>query len=391
VVSNNLANLNTPGFKQSELQFRDLFYQLGLEQGSGSQDQVGQGVNANSSRVQFRQGDFRDSANTGNTNNVDAAISGNGFFILRKDGQTFYTRNGDFQFDADENLIEITSGARVAGIVDGGLVDVNRRGLLINAPKPTTEVKFSGNLSVDANDPNANPPQDPLSVTTNVIDSTGASRQLTIKFTNNKSVTARSWLVQVSDTSGQVASGEIRFQGDGSPEVGFNSIAFDYAPGGSPPTTIRLNFGTPGSISQATGLSGGTTSTLKADSQNGIGPGSVVNTSFDETGKLTLNYSNGQKATGTQLALANFNSLQDLTLKGDNLFVPREGQLPTLGAPSEKGLGKIAPNKIELSNVQLTEQFTDIVILQRGFQASSQVISVTNEMLQQLLDLRARR
>ena len=116
-----------------------------------------------------------------------------------------------------------------------------------------------------------------------------------------------------------------------------------------------------------------------------------MQTSFDETGKLTLSYSNGQKATGTQLALANFNNLQDLTLKGDNLFVAKEGQLPTLGAPAEKGLGKIASNKIELSNVQLTEQFTDIVVLQRGFQASSQVISVTNEMLQTLLDLRARR
>jgi flagellar hook protein FlgE len=386
VISNNLANLNTPGFKESELQFRDLFYRVGLEQSSGQSDQVGQGVSTGSSRTIFNQGNLQ---NTGNS--LDVAINGNGFFVLRKDGQTFYTRTGQFQFNTDGVLIEQTSQAHVAGSIDGKLVDISLTGLRVNPAKPTTEVKFSGNLSVDANDPNANPPQQALELTTKVIDGAGTSRDLTIKFTNNKSVTARSWLIEVRDATGTVATGEIRYQGSGAPEVGFNALVFSYAPANTPATTIRLNFGDPGSTAGSTGLSGGTTSTLKVDTQNGIAPGSLVDASFDEEGKLTLKYSNGQTTTGDQLALASFENPQDLTLKGDNLYTAKDGQAKLVATASEKGLGKIAAKQIELSNVQLTEQFTNIVVIQRGFQASSQVISVTNEMMQQLLDLRARR
>lgn len=378
VISNNVANLNTPGFKASELQFRDLFYRYGLLQGDGRAEQVGQGVSADNTRTRYRQGDFRETGNP-----LDLAIDGNGFFVLRKDGETFFTRSGQFEFNEEGMLVERGSQARVAGYEGKRLGDISIAGLRVSAPRPTTEVKLVGNLSSGSSSHQV--------TNVRVFDGFGTAHDLTVNFTNNGSVTSRSWLIEVREGGTVVGSGEIRYQGAGSPETGFNTVAFDYAPGDAPPTTITLDFGSPGSFSGSTGFSGGTTSDLRIDAQNGFAAGSLVESSFSEAGELTLKYSNGQTVGHGRLAVAWFDSLQGLTPSGDNLFKPPAGQAPVIVGPTEGGMGKIVPSRVELSNVELTEQFTDIVVIQRGYQASSQVISVANEMAQQLLDLRARR
>jgi len=380
VLSNNVANMNSPGFKSSELSFRDLVYRYGFNGSNGGNPslQIGGGVDTSNTRIKFSQGELR-----GTGNALDVAIDGNGFFVLRKDGKTFYTRAGQFNFDANDILIDQDSGAHVAALVNGRLADISLAGLRISPPQATSSIVFSGNLS-RGGDPHT------ISAIT-VFDAAGTSHVLSLTFTRNGTATDQ-WLVEVKDENNVViANGEIRYQGNGSPLAGFNTISFNYNPVGAPPSSITLNFGDPGSFSGSTNFSGGTTSDLKVQSLDGFGPGSLTEVTFDEQGRLLTKYSNGQNSTHEHIALGWFTDLQHLTQVGKNLFSNDSQQTVTLDIPGNGAMGKLVPKKIELSNVELSEQFTDMVIIQRGYQASSQIISVANEMIQQLFDIRAKR
>jgi flagellar hook-basal body protein len=704
VIGNNVANLNTPGFKASELQFRDLFYRYGLSEGGASFEQVGAGVTTGSTRTVFNQGQLQDTGN-----DFDAAIDGNGFFVLRKDGETFYTRNGQFEIDEDGFLIEQSSQARVAAVVDGRLTDININGLRVNPPRATTEVKFNqflagsdtthqvpnivvtdaaggahaftlnftkansvtlidsqvsrtemqstvnvaqnllsterttatpierslntgllrttrpvttttpvdvpfyevqpgdsfatiaallyvnvsdtqsealgnllqtelgipnlagvvelsgfpptltlngetfelntqlllnertttedvpadlpfyeiqageadiqvlaqvlyndvgvadalatalagqeiavgaeltnlpstlsftttttetvplhykvraadlnGDLSYDAvanrlySAPNggadlmaalqaagspvpdlveglelANLPSTltlstPIavpvdafyavkdgdtfeSIAETLYGSRGFGAQLQEALGNPTLVPGtrlmgnppesgfpmtltlagvNRWVVEVREGEAVVGQGQIRYDGSGNPIDGFRTFGITYSPAGVSSSAITFDFSGSNGFPTAAG------STLVLESQNGLSPGAIVESRFDEKGVLTLRYSNGQTTTHQQLAVALFTNTQSLTQSGNNLFTARRGENPTIVAAGDNGAGNIATKQLELSNVELTEQFTDIVVVQRGFQASSQVLSIANEMAQQLLDLRSRR
>jgi flagellar hook protein FlgE len=156
-----------------------------------------------------------------------------------------------------------------------------------------------------------------------------------------------------------------------------------------PASTITLNFGTPGSFNAATNFSGGTTSDLKMNTQDGYAAGSLTTTSFDAQGHVMLQYSNGQTKTGPQLALAWFNNIQDLSQDGNELFTNPSGMKPILNKANGEVSATLTSNEVELSNVDLTQQFTELVVIQRGYQSSSQVVSVANQMVQDLIDMRS--
>jgi flagellar hook protein FlgE len=380
VLSNNVSNMNTPGFKSSDVTFRDLFYQFSTSgsPNDGGQSQVGEGTDVSGTRINFAQGQL---ASTGNL--LDAAISGNGFFVLHDGANTYYTRNGQFDLNANGVLEDKSSGAHVQATSGGGdLHDINLAGLQTSAATPTTKVNLAGNLSSGAT-------TDQITSVT-VYDSVGASHTWSLTFTNNSTTTAGSWLVVVQDENQKtIANGEIRFSSDGSPATGFNTMAFSFAPSGALPSKVTLNFGDAGSLTGATNFSGGTTSTLKVNTQNGYASGSLVSTSFDAQGFITLKYSNAQTVKGPQLALAWFNDLQQLQQLGNETFVNVTGMMPLLGTADGKVMGTLTAQDVERSNVDLTQQFTDLVIIQRGYQSSSQVISVANQMIQQLMDMRS--
>jgi flagellar hook protein FlgE len=384
VLSNNIANLNTPGFKGSELAFRDLFYRYGTSSGNGREsNDIGSGVDTPFTRRRFVQGEFRDTGNS-----MDAGIDGNGFFVLQdKDGNIFYSRAGQFQVDTEGYLSDQTSGARVMALEGGSLRAIQVAELNASAPRATANVTFTGNLS------SGSATHDISDIT--VYDALGTAHTLSVHFTNNSSVTSGSWRVEVmdlgaTDPTAVIASGEIRFQGNGSPLTGYNTVTFSYAPSGAPVSTVTLDFGDPNTFVGTTGFSGGTTSTAKFGTQDGYAVGALTSTSFDQDGFLKLSYSNGQTETGSQLALAWFQDLQRLEAAGSGLFVNRTDMTPVVSVANREGMGKISGGKVELSNVDLTEQFTDMVIIQRGYQASSQVTTVANEMLQQLMDIHRR-
>ncbi len=373
VISNNVANLNTPGHKGSDLLFQDLFYRSGLagefNQGSTG-SQIGNGVTGEKTTIRFSQGELRATGN-----DTDAAIDGNGFFILRDNGETTYTRAGQFEVDAQGYLVSQNSQARVAGYQSGQLEDINISALRNSSPTATSEINLINNLSAGANDHEI--------TDINVFDAIGDQHTLTLRLNNN----AGTWSVDVLDEDdGLIASGgEIRFQGDGSPEEGANTFTFDFTPANVSTSRITLNFGQPGSFSAATSQSGA--SSLAVDSQNGFANGALVRLEFGRNGALTAEYSNGQTLEGPRVALAWFNDLQSLRQLGGGLFLAGDSQQPLLDTPTDGVMGEIVGGSIELSNVDLTLEFTDLIIMQRGFQGSSQILTVANEMMQQLLDI----
>jgi flagellar hook protein FlgE len=385
VIGNNVANLNTPGFKGSQLLFSDLFYRTQFSDnnaiGANVRLDIGNGVGTNATRFVFTQGELKQTGN-----DQDAAISGNGFFVVRKGDQTFYTRAGQFNFDADGFLVSSSGGARVAALVNGQLQDINILGMRTNAGRATTRVEFSGIL--DSNASSASP----YTISNiSAFDANGITHQLSAVFTNNSVITPGSWLVDVKDESGTVvATGEIRFNSDGTPAIAFNS--FDVTIGSGDATqSVQLFFGDPGSVSGARSLSA-SSSSLAVSQQDGFGAGSLTRASFDSNGTLVLLYSNGQTINGDTLALASFSFLQGLREIEGNLFVPGQGQeKPVLGLAGKDTFGSVTGGSIELANVDLAQQFSDLIISQRGYQASSQVISTANDMIQQLYDMKSKR
>ncbi len=375
-ISNNVANLNTPGFKSSQLQFTDLFYRYqtsGEGSGNGSSYAQGSGVNTGSSSMVFKQGELRATGN-----DQDIAIDGNGLFILRKDDQVFYTRAGQFAFDSEGYLVSRDSQARVAAL--GGtdsLRDINLNGLRSSPAKATSTVTLTDSLSNNDSGFDLN----------NVVitDSLGASHTLLLDFDNNKSVTPGSWRVKVKEGATVISDGEIRFGSDGSPLAGFDTHVFTYTPSnGASPMVVTLDLKDTNNFSSSA-------SNLKVASQDGQVAGSLTKATFDAEGYLVATYSNGQTVKHDRLALAWFNDMQGLEQTGGNLLMNSSGQERVLGSPGQALFGKVKGGSIELSNVDLAQQFSELIITQRGYQASSQIITTANEMLQQLFDIKGKR
>lgn len=375
VISNNVANLNTPGYKGNDLLFQDIFYRYGLSSESGVNNpssEIGNGVTGDRTVMREAQGEIRE---TGNQN--DVAIDGNGLFILRDGEDTYYTRAGQFEVDDEGYLVDRVSQARVAGFEDGELVDINVSALGNNRPQATTEILLTNNLSANGIEHEI--------AEVEIFDALGGSHLINLKFSNDAGL----WRVEVTDAEENViaSGGEIRFQADGSPEEGFHRFSFQFVPDDTAASEIILNFGEPGSFTGATSFATGETSDLALESQDGYASGALIGMGFGRDGTLTVEYSNGKDNESTQLALAWFDDLQALRQIGGGLFLAGEALEPMIDTPMQGVMGEIVGKSLELSNVELTLEFTDLIIMQRGFQGSSQILTASNEMIQQLLDM----
>lgn len=361
-VSNNVSNMNTPGFRGSDTFYRSV-------NGEGEQ---GLGSTVAGTSLRTGQGEFRQ---TGNTS--DAAIDGAGFFVLRDPtGVLYYTRAGQFKLDDKSVLVDSVTGHHVQGIVgSSGLADINLTSVRTLPPTPTTKIDFVGNLS-------SNGTTHTVTIS-NVYDKTGAKVTLKATFVNQAPTTPNSWTVSVVDGNGAtVGSGNVRFSADGSPQTGFNTMTLTLTSNGQS-QDIVFNFGDAGSFSNATQFLGAT-STLGGSAADGSALAGLVSFSFDEQGMIKLEYSNGEKRDGQQLALADFtDETQLINVKG-SLYVPPDAMKPVYGHAGAGPFGKVVGGSIELSNIDLAQEFGDILIIQRGYQASSRVMTVANELLEQL-------
>lgn len=374
VISNNTANLNTPGFKTSDLQFADLFYSTDVLGGSRTPlfGQFGYGLDTRGTTLNFAQGEFASSSNS-----LDLAIDGLGFFVLRdRAGNLHYTRDGQFEFGEDGVLVSVTTGEQVMGWdTDGSFGPIGIEGLRTSAARATTRVTFSGNLSSTVTTFTVN------NVT--AVDVSGTSHTLSVRL-DRVAGTTGIWDATILDGTATVGTGRIAFI-SGRPDPAQSSFSFDYGPSGRTPVPITLDF------ANVTSFDSGTRSTVVMQTQTGYAQGDLVGTSFDESGVLVLTYSNGQTVNASRLALANFSSPDAVVVTGANQFAARDGMPWTLGRAGEHGLGKIKGSTVETSNVDLSQEFSNLVIMQRGYQASSQVISTANEMLIELFGMRGSR
>jgi flagellar hook protein FlgE len=376
IVSNNLANVNTPGFKGSQLQFSDLFEQGGgVTDGQGQQHQsTGQGVATLGSTLNFRPGSDQ---STGNP--LDQSINGNGMFTVRRDGELLYTRAGDFQFDGQEVLVN-GNGDHVQALDSSGkLVDVTLDGLGSSVSKATANITFIGNLTSAV----AVPPVDATVNGVTVIDPAGGSHTINLSF---KDLGSGSYTVTVTDgvTGGAtLGTGTLKFSG-GVPVAGNNGFNIQYATTGVPAFAVHLDF-------SANVASQPTSSTLAMNKQDGHVAGVRTDQSIAADGTVTVTYSNGEKVKGPRLAIAQFVTEKDLVQQGGAAFAKTKDGAVHYGYASTDSFGTLVAGHREGSNVDLAEEFSNLIVMQRGYQAASHVISTANDMIQELFDMKGHR
>jgi flagellar hook protein FlgE len=371
VIANNTANINTPGFKSSSLQFADMFYSN--SNGGSRTMQVGYGLNTAGTVLNFEQGELRQTGNS-----LDLAIDGQGLFTVRDtNGNIHYTRAGQFSFGSDGVLASRVDGSKVMGLDESGVLqEVSIASSATVQGKPTTTIKFGGNL------PSTSPAVTVGAV--KAIDAVGGEHQLTVNLTNTGDVTPGTWKVELLDGADVVGTGQIGFT-SGQVDPATAKVDITYSPAGVDAIPLTLDFST-----GVTSFASSNLASLGVTSQDGVTPGALTGVSFDATGTLVLTYSNGQTVKGMRLALGRFDSLDAVEANGNNQFDARDSLAWHTGVAGPGGFGSIKSGMVELSNVDLSQEFSDLVIMQRGYQASSQVISTANDMLQELFSMKSK-
>ncbi|MBN1478087.1 flagellar hook protein FlgE [Candidatus Sumerlaeota bacterium] len=419
VIGNNIANVNTVGFKASRAEFGDLLSQRLAGSARGSQ--VGRGVKLEGVTGLFSQGSFQ------NTSQVtDLAISGEGFFIVSDGTSDYYTRAGAFSVNAEGTLVN-TADLAVQGFlydsngVNTGVIGDISLSNLLTPPVQTDEVTIALNLDADSTLPN--PPAgfdvtDPAATSNfntsiTVYDSLGAPHTLSVYFEKSDDPSIPdysadlSWkwhaVVDGGEISGgtegtptEIFSGTMTFNSDGSLRTVTQSAGtVDFAGGATAGQQINFDFGSPTGTAlpfTGTGLDGTTQfagpQVVNYQSQDGYPQGQLQAVDIDSDGIVTGVFSNGRTRAIAQVALANFQNEQGLMRAGGNLFrESRNSGVPTIGEANAGSLGSINASTLELSNVDLSNEFISMITTQRGFQANSRMIVVGDEMLESMVNL----
>lgn len=394
VVGNNLANLNTPGFKANVVSFHDLVTQS-LGAGLG-ETQVGFGVGRPITLRQFSQGAIKTSSG-----DLDVAIQGDGFLVV-KDTITngnIYTRGGNLLVDKSGNLMTAT-GQKVQGWMgSGGTLSTNGPIGDIVIPvgtlkEPVASTEFSFDLNLNAAS-SAGPPADTFSTSIEVFDSLGSAHILKVDYT--KTTTANVWDYSISFPDGDVSTpvtpvtGQITFDSLGKmidpPVTGpMPQIVVTGLNNGASDMTLdwQLYEGAVPRITQFTQAS-----SVNANQQNGSPAAQLVRVGIASGGFVLAQYSNGQQLSVAQLAMASIRNPESLIAVGDNAFgLSARSALPAIGLPGTGGRGSILGGAVENSTVDIAREFTNLIVLQRGYQANARVVTTVDEMSQETISLK---
>ncbi|MBN3817451.1 flagellar hook-basal body complex protein [Paraburkholderia sp. Se-20369] len=364
-VGDNVANLNTPGFKSSTPRFQDLY---DGRPAARDATRSGSGVAYAHAALNFRQGELR-----GSTGPLDLAIDGDGLLALRDSETIRYARTGQFHIADDGLVTERTSGLQLTALdATGALAPISLAHRQLDPPRATRVVRFTDNLSPGSTD---------FSVSdVEVYDADGAKHALKVSFAQDTGVMPGRWKVTVTDRDGTpLQIGTLQFHG-GIPEPGQDKIDVTLP---SSQLTVTLDFS-----EGVTAFSAGATSTLRMSKQDGYAVGTLASMSIDGDGQLALRYSNGQTSKTGAVALARFTDPQRLTQLGSGLFDASHLPPPRYAKSGDPLVGQLRSGVVEASNVDLSGEFGQLILIQRGFQAASQVISTSNEMIMQLFQMR---
>jgi flagellar hook protein FlgE len=441
VLGNNISNVNTTGFKKGRVTFQDMLSQTMSgaakptdEAGGVNPQQVGLGMQVSTIDTIFTQGALQ---STGVM--TDVALQGNGFFVLNAGDKTYYTRNGAFGLDQDGRLVNPANGLRVQGWMAqtvGGETFVNNaaspQDLSIpvgskDPAKATTDVWFACNLDkrtpeIPAGSTAQTVQEGTWQTSFDIFDSFGRAHKLQVNFTKVPGVANR-WQAEATVDPAAQRGTNARVQiGTGQATANTFQLDFDNLgslaavrdaqgnainagalqamvsydvpdatlPAGAAAVrqTFNLNLGSVGSYRDAVTQFADTSST-KATRQNGYGMGYLETFKIDQSGTITGVYTNGSNRVIGQMALASFTNPGGLEKAGENTYqVSNNSGQPNVGASGSAGKGKVIAGTLEMSNVELAEQFTDMIITERGFQANSRTITTSDQMLQELLQLK---
>jgi flagellar hook protein FlgE len=384
VTGNNIANVNTVGFKGSQTVFQDTLSQVIRAGGAAAENrggtnpaQVGLGVKVAAITTNWQQGATQ---STGRA--TDFMIEGDGFFVTRAGTEQLYTRAGSFDFDSTGKLVT-ADGSILRGWMaqPDGTINANSpiRDLSVPygatvAPVDTTTGKLAGNLPASAAGGS-------VQTATTMYDQKGVGHDVSYTFTNDApddwtlAVTVDGVPVTVSDPN-------VTFNSDGTmsnPATPY-TVTFDPAMTGWPgPVELDLS-----GIDQF-----GSANTVSATAQNGFAMGSLESFSLGNDGTITGIYSNGLRQAIGQLAMASFNNPGGLEKAGNSSFrVGDNSGVAMVGQAGTGGRGVLNAGALEMSNVDLAEEFTGLIVAQRGFQANSRVITSSDEILQDLVNLK---
>ncbi len=387
VIGNNIANVSTVGYKSQDLTFSQLFAQTvqgggapTATQGGVNPQQIGLGVGIGSETTSESQGALQ---TTGNP--TDMALQGNGYFVLQQgNGGTGYTRVGTFGFDANGNLVSNGTGDKVVGWMANGQGTLpvpnaaNLQTLHIPqtstlAPQATTSASFDGNL-----DPSTATGAPGVTVPLTVYDSLGNPVTINV---NLQRTAANAWAWTASGPDGATGTGSFDFTSGGVFSAGTATGQIQLTPtDGAAPMTLTPDFS---GCTQDAG-----SSTISPQSQNGYGAGTLQSLSVDASGVITGTYSNGHTLTLAQVAVATFPNPQGLLQASQGIYVQANNSgLAQVGVAGTGGAGTIVGGALEGSNVDLAQQFTEMIAAERGFQANAQVVQVANTLLQTLVQL----
>lgn len=457
VIGDNIANVNTVGFKSSRVSFQDVLSQT-VSTTAGTA-QVGRGTSLGDITSSFSQGSFESTDST-----TDLAIGGAGFFLVRDPANLnneYYTRAGQFRFDKDGNFIN-PAGYIVRGWVldqngqDTGSISDITLSSFTSPPSATDRMTVVTNLDSGAQDLSANlylewdaqnavPIADTAyeyQTTVKVYDSLGDTHDLTVYYDvgigstwefivtcnpgEDNRAGAQARLTAGDNGVGMLGRGEIVFNASSGVITDINWTEFTPAAGdydlttgtwtvrteaadltngyftlapdflGGSPLSVELDFGSVYSSGAAAWLNDSLSTTQFAvssttifQSATGYGAGDLQSVTVGTDGAITGQYSNGEVIPLYRVALAKFQNVQGLYKEGGNLY--RETRLsgvPITARPGTNGLGSIAPNSLEQSNVDIATEFVRMIATQRGFQANSKIITVTDQMLAELINLK---
>jgi len=388
VIGDNIANVNTTAFKSNRSHFANILStSLGGESATAG---VGRGVDFWGVNAQWTQGSIENSANS-----TDLAINGKGFFMVQDpSGSTYYTRAGNFAFDKNGYLVN-PDGLQLQGYsLDasgniGSIADIYVPGERISPPAPTSEFNFDLNLSSTA------APGDTYTTAQTVYDSLGNAIPVTFTFT--RQAAAQTWAATGSIPSS--AGSGVSFAGNPSLDIVFDSAGVMTAPAGNVAVSLALTNGAAPlsmtwSFVDASGNSYGDLTGYASESattfqyQDGYPAGTLRGISVDEAGIVTAMY-NGEMTPMFQISLADFPSYDGLTKMGRNLYAESMASGQALPGVAGSGrLGSVAPSSLEMSNVDLAEEFVKMITTQRAFQANSRVITASDEILTELINIK---
>jgi flagellar hook protein FlgE len=390
VVASNISNVNTTGYKASRVSFQELLNQTlrgssaprgGL--GGLNPVQIGLGMALGGVDTLFTQGSLQDTGKL-----TDLAIQGDGFFVL-SNGQGYqYARDGNLDIGIDGSLLSLSTGMKVMGWAAdaAGVIDTTDQLSNIQIPFGQSMARGTGQLDLRGNLDAQAATGETAAATMSVYDSLGVLHDITLTFT--KSSTGNQWTWAASEADADIGSitpagTTISFQPDGSytSTNPTTSLSVAYTNGANNPATINLDLS---HITQLMGLSN-----INPSSQDGLPPGSLTTFNVGSTGEIVGVFSNGLNRRLGQVALAKFLNPGGLLKMGQSLFAPAANSgTAQIGLPGQEGRGQISAGYLEMSNVELAQQFTSMIVAQRGFQANSRVITASDEMLQELVNLK---